>query len=188
MWDPKCNGPKRIYFQVIRDHPRAGVEILLEQKDISELDLAACWGHHLRYDGGGYPKQPEWAVRHPVTALLQICDVFEALTAVRPYKAALDPQGAYTIMLADKGAFHPGLMAAFISMVGLYPPGTYVKLSDKRVGMVTEVSEYIDRPKVIVISSKIGESLGEDDQYLLNLSDKQQQAVSVDQLLLDYQE
>lgn len=175
-------------FEVIRDHPRAGVEILLEQKDISELDLAACWGHHLRYDGGGYPKQPEWAVRHPVTALLQICDVFEALTAVRPYKAALDPQGAYTIMLADKGAFHPGLMAAFISMVGLYPPGTYVKLSDKRVGMVTEVSEYIDRPKVIVISSKIGESLGEDDQYLLNLSDKQQQAVSVDQLLLDYQE
>ena len=100
----------------------------------------------------------------------------------------MDPQGAYTIMLADKGAFHPGLMAAFISMVGLYPPGTYVKLSDKRVGMVTEVSEYIDRPKVIVISSKIGESLGEDDQYLLNLSDKQQQAVSVDQLLLDYQE
>lgn len=175
-------------FGIVRDHPKAGAEILLEQEGVSELDLAACWGHHLRHDGGGYPKQPAWAVSHPVTALLHICDVFEALTAVRPYKEALDPLGAYTIMLADKGSFHPGLLAAFISMVGLYPPGTYVMLSDKRVGMVTEVSEYIDRPKVVIISSKVGESLGEDDQYLLNLSDKQQQAVSINQLLLDYQE
>ena len=175
-------------FEVIRDHPRAGAEVLLEQKDISALDLAACWGHHIRYDGGGYPKQRMWAVRNPVTALLQICDVFEALTAVRPYKAALDPQGAYTIMLADKGSFHPGLMAAFISMVGLYPPGTYVKLSDRRLGMVTEVGEYIDRPKMVIISTHMGEPLGEDDRYFLDLSDKQQRAVSVEQLLLDYHE
>lgn len=173
-------------FEIIRDHPKDGVEILLEQKDISALDLAACWGHHIRYDGGGYPEQPTWAVRHPVTALLQICDVFEALTAVRPYKAALEPQGAYTIMLADKGGFHPGLMAAFISILGLYPPGTYVRLSDRRVGMVTEVGEYIDRPKVIITLSEIGEPLGENDHYILDLSDKRQQAVSVDRLLLDY--
>jgi putative nucleotidyltransferase with HDIG domain len=175
-------------FEIIRNHPKAGAEILLEQKGLSALDLAACWGHHIRYDGGGYPKQPGWAVRHPVTALLQICDVFEALTAVRPYKAALEPQGAYTIMLADKGAFHPGLMAAFISMVGLYPPGTYVRLSDRRVGMVTEVTEIIGRPKVTIILSKFGEPLSGEDRYLLDLTDKTMQAVSVDELLLDYHE
>lgn len=173
-------------FAVIRHHPVAGARILLEQKDITSLDLAACWGHHIRHDGGGYPNQPEWAVRHPVTALLQICDVFEALTAVRPYKAALEPRGAYTIMLADKGSFHPGLMAAFISMVGLYPPGTYVRLSDRRVGMVTEVTEYIDRPRLIILSSKIGEPLTENDQYILDLSDRRQQEISVSKLLLDY--
>ncbi|MCP4338608.1 MAG: HD domain-containing protein [Desulfobulbaceae bacterium] len=175
-------------FEIIRNHPKAGAEILLEQKGLSALDLAACWGHHIRYDGGGYPKQPTWAVRHPVTALLQICDVFEALTAVRPYKAALEPQGAYTIMLGDRGAFHPGLMAAFITMVGLYPPGTYVRLSDRRVGMVTEVTEIIDRPKVTIILSKFGEPLTGEDRYLLDLTDKATQGVSVDQLLLDYHE
>jgi putative nucleotidyltransferase with HDIG domain len=105
-------------FKIVRNHPKAGAEILLEQKGMSALDLAACWGHHIRYDGGGYPEQPVWTVRHPVTALLQICDVFEALPAVRSYKEALGPQGAYSIMLADKGAFHPGLMAVFVSMVG----------------------------------------------------------------------
>ena len=121
-----------------------------------------------------------------MTALLQICDVFEALTAVRPYKHALDPQGAYTIMLADKGGFHPGLMAAFISMVGLYPPGTYVRLSDRRVGMVTEVGEHIDRPKVLITTSKIGESLEENDRYMVDLSEPQSQALSVDRLLLNF--
>lgn len=173
-------------YAIIRDHPKAGAEILSEQKDVSALDLAACWGHHIRHDGGGYPKQPAWAIRHPVTALLQICDVFEALTAVRPYKEALDPQGAYTIMLADKGGFHPGLMAAFISMVGLYPPGTYVSLSDRRVGMVTEVGVHIDRPKVTITASKIGEPLDENDRYPVDLGETQQQALSVDRLLLNF--
>ncbi len=172
-------------FTIVRDHPKSGAEILLEQKGVSALDLAACWGHHLRFDGGGYPKQPAWAVRHPVTALLHICDVFEALTAVRPYKAALDPQGAYSIMIADKGGFHPGLLAAFIAIVGLYPPGTYVRLSDRRVGMVSEVTEHIDRPRIMITTSKIGEALDEDNQYILDLSDTRQQDISVERLLLE---
>jgi HD-GYP domain-containing protein (c-di-GMP phosphodiesterase class II) len=175
-------------FESVRNHPRDGVEILLEQKDITALDLAACWGHHIRNDGGGYPKQPEWAVHHPVTALLQICDVFEALTAVRPYKAAIEPQGAYTIMLGDKGGFHPGLLATFISLVGLYPPGTYVRLSDRRVGMVTHVGRQIDRPKLTILSSQTGELLSGKDQYEVDMNDKGQQSVSISRLMLDYME
>lgn len=173
-------------YVIIREHPRVGAEILSGQSDITALDLAACWGHHIRHDGGGYPAQPSWAVRHPVTSLLQICDVFEALTAVRPYKEALDPQGAYTIMLADKGGFHPGLMAAFITMVGLYPPGTYVRLSDRRVGMVTEVGEHIDRPKLLIVRSMIGEELDENDRYIVDLSENQQQEQRVERLLLNF--
>ncbi|EKD34177.1 MAG: metal dependent phosphohydrolase [uncultured bacterium] len=171
-------------FAVIRNHPQAGVEILLEQQGVSALDLAACWGHHIRHDGGGYPRQPSWAVRHPVTALLQICDVFEALTAVRPYKDALDPQRAYAIMLDDKGGFHPGLLAAFIAAVGLYPPGTCVQLSDKRVGMVTAVGGRIDRPVINIVTSEHGEPLGADDQYRIDLMGRNMEGVGVEKLLL----
>ena len=173
-------------FAVIRQHPQAGTEILFAQDGVSALDLTACWGHHLRYDGNGYPEQPAWAVRHPVTALLQICDVFEALTAVRPYKPALHPHGAYSIMISDKGAFHPGLLAAFIAAVGLYPPGTYVRLTDQRVAIVTEVGERIDRPRINVITSEHGEPLGVDEQYQLDLSDSAMTSLSVEELLLDY--
>ena len=173
-------------YQTIKDHPRAGTEILMQQKGVSEFDIAACWGHHIRYDGTGYPGQPRWAVRHPLTALLQICDVFEALTAIRPYKPALDPHIAYSIMLNDKGAFHPGILAAFISMVTLYPPGTYIRLSDGRVGMVVEVTEEIDRPNLLITGGEGGVPLESDDQYYLNLMDKKNHRVTVTKLLLDY--
>lgn len=173
-------------FAVVREHPQEGVKILLEQNGTTALDIAACWGHHIRYDGGGYPKPPVWAVRHPVTALLQICDVFEALTAIRPYKEPYTPQGAFSIMVSDRGGFHPGLLATFISVVGVYPPGTYVRLSDRRVGMVTEISKKIDRPKVQIISSQSGASLDDYDQYELDLSHTRQQDISVSKLLLDF--
>jgi putative nucleotidyltransferase with HDIG domain len=173
-------------FGVIRDHPRAGAEILMEQKGITDLDLSACWGHHIRHDGSGYPPRPLWAVRHPVTSLLQVCDVFEALTAVRPYKPALEPQIAYSIMLRDKGAFHPGMFAAFISMVSLYPPGTYVRLTDRRIGMVVEVTETIDRPNLLITAAEGGHPLDIEDQYYLNLNENKNRGVAVERLLLDY--
>lgn len=192
----KCRVPDAILFKNgklndeefthIRSHPQQGVAILLEQEHITPIDLAACWGHHIRHDGRGYPEQPAWAIRNPVTALLQICDVFEALTAIRPYKPAIEPQGAYTIMVGDKGGFHPGLLAAFISIVSLYPPGTYVQLADQRVGMVLETSKFIDRPKLIITTTQSGEPLPDQDQYLLDLSEPRQQGVQVEKLLLDY--
>lgn len=175
-------------YEEVKDHPRSGVEILLEQKGVSSLDLAACWGHHIRYDGGGYPLQPNWAISHPVTSLIHVCDVFEALTAVRPYKQALTPQRAYSVMLADKNGFHPGLLASFIRMVGLFPPGTFVRLSDRRVGLVSETGDSIDRPVLLIKKSQTGTPLTENDQYELNLSDPRQNSVRVDKLLLDYLE
>ncbi len=173
-------------FKIIQAHPQEGTKILLEQKGVSELDVAACWGHHIRFDGGGYPRQPSWATRHPVTALLQICDVFEALTAIRPYKDPMTPMGAYAVMLGDEGAFHPGLLATFISMVGLYPPGTYVQLNDKRVGMVKGNSEKIDRPVIHVTESQDGAPLPEYDQYEFDLSNPKHRTSQIQKLLLDY--
>ena len=173
-------------FDLVRLHPQAGAEILMEQPGITGLALGACWGHHLRHDGGGYPQMAGWAVSSPVTSLLHICDVFEALTAVRPYKAVMEPHDAYGVMMADRGGFHPGMLALFISLVGLYPPGTYVRLSDRAVGVVQESGKNIDRPLIRILSTGQGTPLSEADQYLLDLADDRVKTIQVEQLLLDY--
>ncbi|BCL61056.1 cyclic diguanylate phosphodiesterase [Desulfomarina profundi] len=172
-------------YRIIQKHPRKGVELLMEHSGVSSLQLTATWGHHIRFDRSGYPPQPSWAVRHPTTALLQICDVFEALTAVRPYKKAIMPVEAYAIMVADEGAFHPGLLASFIGMVGFYPPGTYVRLSDNRVGMVVRPGKMLDRPCVKIVATKEGESLDPQEQYEVNLGRNHPNSMNIQELLFD---
>jgi HD-GYP domain-containing protein (c-di-GMP phosphodiesterase class II) len=173
-------------FRLIQDHPRLGSELLLAQKNSSPLDIAAAWGHHQRHDGKGYPPRPSLAIRGPAIALLQICDVFEALTAIRPYKQAMEPQHAFSLMINDAGAFHPGLLSAFISFIGIYPPGTNVELSDGRIGMVTGAGEIVDRPKVKITMLQDGTSLKKDVQYHVDLGARESTRIEIKRLLLNY--
>jgi len=135
-------------FAVMKGHSPLGAEILLGHNNTTAMDIAVAWGHHIHFNGKGYPELPDWLPRHPLTALMQICDVFEALTAIRPYKPPFSPHEAYSIMLADKGTYHPALLAHFIAAVGLYPPGNVVNLSDGRKGIVVSAGKNLARPQI----------------------------------------
>jgi HD-GYP domain-containing protein (c-di-GMP phosphodiesterase class II) len=172
-------------YRTMQLHPMLGLEILLEHEQATDLDRAAAWGHHIRHDGKGYPQQPEWAVRHPQTALLQVCDVFEALTATRPYKKAKSPKESYQIMLADKGCFHPGILSQFIRALGLYPPGNTVKLSDGRRAKVMTGTDVIDRPGLLITHDEDGEELKNDQAVYCDLSDPAFAVLSVSELLVE---
>jgi len=93
---------------------------------------------------------PCWHAVGKATALLHVCDVFEALTAVRPYKPALTPRRAFEIMLADRGSFHPGALQALVRCTGLYPPGSRVLLSSGERALVLVAGSDIERPAVRV--------------------------------------
>ncbi len=170
-------------YAVMQSHARLGAELLLEHRNITPVDVAAAWGHHLRHDGGGYPAMPSWAARSPGVALIQICDVYEALTAVRPYKKPMSPLRAFEIMLGDQGAFDPGLLAAFVGRLGLYPPGSEVRLSDGRFGTVTVPGPDIASPTVRVTHDPAGQLLPRDEQLELDLGEAADQGLMVAELL-----
>jgi len=171
-------------YRVMKTHARLGAEILLEHRNITPMDVAAAWGHHIRHDGGGYPEKPPWAVRNKVTALLQVCDVFEALTAIRPYKPPMTPQTAYDIMLKDEGAFDPAIFSAFVAAMGLYPPGNHIRLSDGSLATVVAAGTDIEKPQVRLTRSAAGHPLGENDQLIIDLANTPDQLV-VRELLLE---
>ena len=137
--------------RIMQSHPELGADILINSADVSTAALGAAWGHHLRFDGKGYPERRPWFETTKATSLIQICDVFEALTARRPYKAPYSPARAYSILYSDQGAFDPGVLAAFTRAMGLYPPGRFVLLSDGRLGRVARVTKVVDRPVVRTI-------------------------------------
>lgn len=141
---------------VIMTHASIGAQILLESEEVSRYAIGAAWGHHLRHDSGGYPTRYPWCASTNVTSMLQVCDVFEALTAARPYKPALSARRAYEIMLSDRRAFDPAAFSAFMHTIGIYPPGTYVLLSDGTAGRVLAAGEVLDRPRI----RRVGETQG----------------------------
>jgi putative two-component system response regulator len=72
---------------IMRAHPTIGVEICREAKTLAPV-LPIIGSHHERWDGSGYP-QGLRGEEIPLTArILQVADVYDALTSVRPYKPA----------------------------------------------------------------------------------------------------
>jgi putative nucleotidyltransferase with HDIG domain len=90
---------------IIRSHPEAGYQLLKTHSEIPQLVLDICRLHHETLDGSGYPlglKEKDLAV--PVR-LSAVCDVFEALTSVRPYKRAWTTTEALDWMFARPHLF-----------------------------------------------------------------------------------
>jgi len=133
------------------------------------LIISAAWGHHIREDGRGYPAMPEWYIQGTAASLIHVCDVFEALTAVRPYKAPMSPRRAFEIMLKDEGGFQPRILAALIRTMGLYPPGSEVLLSDFRKAVVIARGPDLDHPLVRVTHDHDDLPLPRDDQPAIQL-------------------
>jgi HD-GYP domain-containing protein (c-di-GMP phosphodiesterase class II) len=156
---------------IVAKHPVAGAQILLENQNAGPMAIAAAWGHHLRYDGGGYPEMAKWGFNSQITSLLTVCDVFEAITAVRPYKTALTPRRAYEIMVRDTGAFDPTAFAALVSAMGLYPPGSSVSLSNGAGGVVLAAGTDIAAP-IVRVTHQQGFGIPTEEQQVLDLSAK----------------
>ena len=72
---------------ILRSHVEKGARILEPIAGLAEV-LPIVWQHHERLDGSGYPKGLRGGEIDPDAALVAVADVFEALTAARPYRQA----------------------------------------------------------------------------------------------------
>jgi len=116
-------------WRVMVQHPRLGAEILIEQRHLDPRAIGAAFCHHMGPARRGYPTPALWFEPSEVSKLVRVCDVFEALTAARPYKAALTPVQAYAVMFRNAEDFDPRWLRFFARTIGLYPLGTRVLLS-----------------------------------------------------------
>ena len=67
-------------------------------------DLAVVAGsHHERLDGRGYPLGLDWRTISVATRIITVADIFDALTADRPYRAAMPLSEAFAILDAETG-------------------------------------------------------------------------------------
>ena len=125
-------------FDVMRSHPVRGHELLQEGRAATAATLDVALHHHERIDGTGYPHQLPGEAIDRLARMGAICDVYDAITSNRPYKAGWDPASSIARMAGWKGHFDPVLFAAFVQSLGIFPTGSLVRLESQRVAVVAE--------------------------------------------------
>jgi putative two-component system response regulator len=80
--------------------------------------------HHEKQDGSGYPDGLKGAQVPLAARILQITDIYDALTTDRPYRKALPPEKAFAIMCEEvkRGWWDGSILDEFKLVVDSYVP------------------------------------------------------------------
>jgi HD-GYP domain-containing protein (c-di-GMP phosphodiesterase class II) len=144
-------------YEEIKKHPMFGYEILSAQKNISADSIKIVMQHHERCDGSGYPYHLKTDEIHPFAKLTMVVDVYDALTADRPYRGSLQPHQAIEMLTSCVGTYDTDMIRSFITHLAAYPVGTAVRLSSGDLALVVYNRKGIPlRPVVRVCKDQDG--------------------------------
>lgn len=128
-------------FIMMRKHSEFGHAILSRSKQIDEVCLDVCLHHHEKIDGTGYPHKMKGSEISLFAKMGAVCDVYDAITSNRPYKAGWEPGVSLHRMAQWTGHFDQDILKAFVKCIGIYPIGSLVKLKSGRLAVVIDQSE-----------------------------------------------
>jgi HD-GYP domain-containing protein (c-di-GMP phosphodiesterase class II) len=139
-------------MEIVRKHIDYSVSICKEAGITDKDVLEGVATHHERYDGSGYPKGLVGTQIPLIGRILAVADTFDAMTSPRAYKNAVSSKLSFNfIMSANETAFDPDICKIFVAGMGVYPPGSTVKLSDGRMATVAAMTQgNLLQPKVTV--------------------------------------
>lgn len=124
-------------YRVMQSHPQRGHDLLIQGDGVAAT-LDVILHHHEKVDGSGYPHRLKGEQISLLARMGAICDVYDAITSNRPYKAGWDPAESIARMAGWKGHFDERLFAAFVHNLGIYPTGSRVRLESGRLAVVME--------------------------------------------------
>jgi putative nucleotidyltransferase with HDIG domain len=127
-------------YGVMKSHPQRGHQLLSGSEGLGAVALDVCLHHHERPDGKGYPHGLVGDAISLPARMGALCDVYDAITSNRPYKAGWDPAESVSMMAdwARSGQFDSGLFQVFVKSLGIYPNGSLVRMASGRLGVVME--------------------------------------------------
>jgi HD-GYP domain-containing protein (c-di-GMP phosphodiesterase class II) len=130
-------------WQKMRNHPMSSVRQILKlhaSHDLKSKIVLAPFEHHIKFDLSGYPHV---LFKNKVSLfgrILQIADVYDAITSPRAYRPSyMSPEQAIRFMMKSAGKdFDPVLLKVFAIMMGTYPVGSLLELDTGEMGIVAD--------------------------------------------------
>lgn len=168
-------------FELMKLHPIYGFRQL--QHLVSYDILRGIESHHEKLDGTGYPYGRTKENISLYGKILAVCDVYDALTSDRAYRKTFFPSEVIEYIMAGADShFDYEVLSNFLKNIVAYPLGTFVKLSNGKIGVVVNnYSENIMRPVIRVVNED--NTVGEDIDLLY---DKNFMSVTITGMGYDY--
>lgn len=146
---------------VMQAHVELGHAHLAREQDANHEILQGVMQHHEKYNGTGYPNRLKGNTISIYGLILSLSDHYDALSSQRVYKDPMPANVALAVMYKMRNqVWAPGYVERFIKMLGIYPTGTPVQLSNGERGVVCHTSpDFPALPTVIVALGPDGRSV-----------------------------
>jgi hypothetical protein len=153
-------------IKAYRDHVSLGVT-RGRQMALPAGVLQVLAQHHELADGTGFPQRLTLDKLSPASRLVALVNRYDNLCNPGPRGAALTPHEAVSVLFAqNRSKFDMPVLSGFIRMMGVYPAGSVVQLTDDRYALVMQVNSSRPlKPRVLVHDAR----MPRDEALLLDL-------------------
>ena len=161
-------------YELVKQHPIIGAEILSEIKAFPDIDLGAHY-HHERYDGLGYPEGLKGENIPEIARIIAVADTYDAMNSNRVYRHHFKKENIIAEIEACKGSqFDPAVADAMINLINenkiLDRVSMMKSIPDRREGARNKEIEGLLRINEMLLESLAGDY---SDRYLVeSLSDE----------------
>lgn len=131
----------QIERKLIQKHTELGVKILTKC-EVSELTQRIIAEHHELCNGKGYPNHLTADNIHPLSKLFSVVDRYDELVHQLTDQPGMITSNALRTLYVDakKNIYDQQSVAQLISLLGVYPISSVVKLTNGAVGIVREIN------------------------------------------------
>lgn len=145
----------------VRNHPETSVQILKDAGFSNELLLRTILQHHEKLDGSGYPGKCSADEISQEARILSISDIYAAMVTPREYRKSVPGHDALKKIFMSRGkVVDESLASLLIREIGLYPPGTFVKIANGDIAVVArrplDAAKHAKNPMVFSVISPRG--------------------------------
>jgi len=168
-------------WQIVKSHAAEGADLLKRIQLVDQMPMIVAFEHHQRHDLQGYPDHAAGQEQHLFSKVVALCDAYDAMTTSRPFRREIRPDKALAVLMQGRGkAYDPSITKAYVAMLGIYPMGAVVKLTDSSTAVVFRVNrDDLLRPRVKVLADAEGRWLEEPPVLDLRVADPTTGAIGI---------
>ncbi|MBN2795401.1 MAG: HD-GYP domain-containing protein [Clostridia bacterium] len=166
----KPNKTREEEFEIVKKHAQFGYSILLKTQGVTNNIKYSALQHHERIDGSGYPLRLKAGQIHEFAKIIMVCDIFDAMTNVRPYKEKVSPFVAAEYISWNAGkTLDSKICYIFLRNLAVFYTGKEVLLSTNERGRIIYVDVNFPTRPVVQVDEKFIDLVKEKSITILEL-------------------